>query len=181
MAYTPQAWLNESGEKSSDDHDTRLEASGTVKPTSIAVLGFGLAILVLEPLLSDTGKSLRLYIIEVGERSTFRRCCKRRGRRVDAAEIEAPHGMHLCQRPPAVPRRCMTFGPCQRPARRGRAHGGAHGGATARPAAEPTAGPAAEPTAGPTAEPMAEPTPDAAAAGTERGPQRRGTRIAGNR
>ena len=80
---------------------------------------FGERGLALELLLSDTGKSLRLYIIEVGERSTFRRMQKERRPRVDAAEIEALHGMHRSQRPPAVPRHCVTFGPCQRPARRG--------------------------------------------------------------
>ena len=56
---------------------------------------FGERGLALELLLSDTGKSLRLYIIEVGERSTFRRMQKTRPPRVDAAEIEALHGMHL--------------------------------------------------------------------------------------
>ena len=110
----------------------------------------------LELLLSDTGKALRLYIIEVGERSTIQRMRTERRPRVDAAEIEPVHGMHLCQRPPAVPRRCVTFRSCQRPARRG--------GATAELTAEPWRCPLAEPTAGPTAEPLAEPTPDAAAA-----------------
>jgi len=67
----------------------------------------------LELLLSDTGKSLRLYSIEVGERSSFRRMQKEKPPRVDAAEIEPVHGMHLCQRPPAVPRR---YASCAEPA-----------------------------------------------------------------
>ena len=87
-----------------------------------------------ELLLSDTGKSLRLCIHNVRLRSSFRRVQKERRPRVDAAEIEALHGMHVYQWPPAVPRRCVTFGRAsgqlgEAEARRSsrRSHGDAHG------------------------------------------------------
>ena len=109
-----------------------------------------------ELLFSDTGKALRLCIINVTERSSFRRLQKTGRPRVDAAEIEALHGMHVYQWPPAVPRRCVTFG---------RASGQlGEAEPTAELTAVPRRCPPAEPTAGPTAEPLAEPTPDAAAA-----------------
>ena len=112
---TPEALLHESGETSSEGGAAHLGISLT-KFTSPRLGEQGL---VLELLLSDTGKPLRLYITNGLAISTFRLMQSERRSRVDAAEIEALHGMHLCQRPPAVPRRCVTFRPCQRPARRG--------------------------------------------------------------
>ena len=81
---------------------------------------------------------------------------KERRPRVDAAEIEALHGMHLL---PAAAGCAVAL--------RDRVLPGGQLGeaeATAELTAQPRRCPRAEPTARPTAEPMAEPMPDAAAA-----------------